>query len=298
MKNECNIVKDLLPLCIDGAASEDSRQLVEEHTALCEDCARERREMLLALPENQKPQEEQDVLEKAARKLRRERKRRINTRVVIGVLLSLLLIIGGRSLVVYLRYNHCVPVGLEDYEMRLSYLESGRMVCSILNTGVDISTSRQGEPTEDGQGWHVNFCANTTHIPNPAAVPPYRFEGAQSFQWRDGKIYTNAFGEETQITLITRSGAHGEVEVLYEYGVDESRLLPASEEMEEYYWLEDVMSLYRALRFANSWTWSVIDESALPFTRDEIDQDRAGAIWDELYAQQWELLEFRVPEWQ
>lgn len=41
MKNECNIVRDLLPLCIEDIASPDSAVFVGKHLEKCEDCRRE-----------------------------------------------------------------------------------------------------------------------------------------------------------------------------------------------------------------------------------------------------------------
>ena len=38
MKISCNVIEDLLPLYVDEAASEDSRQLVEEHLKGCPSC--------------------------------------------------------------------------------------------------------------------------------------------------------------------------------------------------------------------------------------------------------------------
>ena len=39
MKNDCNIIMDLLPLYADGALSEASKELVQEHIGFCEECA-------------------------------------------------------------------------------------------------------------------------------------------------------------------------------------------------------------------------------------------------------------------
>ena len=38
---ECDVVRDLLPLYVDGGASAESRALVEAHLALCPDCRAE-----------------------------------------------------------------------------------------------------------------------------------------------------------------------------------------------------------------------------------------------------------------
>ncbi len=35
MKLSCNIIRDLLPLYVEGLASEDTRKAVEEHIAAC-----------------------------------------------------------------------------------------------------------------------------------------------------------------------------------------------------------------------------------------------------------------------
>jgi hypothetical protein len=41
----CNIVKDLLPLYVDGALSAESKVMVEEHLQICKECSRERERM-------------------------------------------------------------------------------------------------------------------------------------------------------------------------------------------------------------------------------------------------------------
>lgn len=38
MKNECSIVRDLLPLYAEGMLSEDSAAFVKEHLDTCEEC--------------------------------------------------------------------------------------------------------------------------------------------------------------------------------------------------------------------------------------------------------------------
>lgn len=38
MRNECNIIRDILPLYIEGIASEDTVDFVEEHLEKCEEC--------------------------------------------------------------------------------------------------------------------------------------------------------------------------------------------------------------------------------------------------------------------
>ncbi|MBM6802478.1 zf-HC2 domain-containing protein, partial [Mediterraneibacter glycyrrhizinilyticus] len=41
MKISCNIIKDILPLYLDGVVSDDTRQMVEEHLRTCDQCREE-----------------------------------------------------------------------------------------------------------------------------------------------------------------------------------------------------------------------------------------------------------------
>ena len=43
-KNDCNVVRDLMPLVIDRAASDESREFVEAHIAGCAECREGRAE--------------------------------------------------------------------------------------------------------------------------------------------------------------------------------------------------------------------------------------------------------------
>jgi len=38
MKHDCNVARDLMPLMLDGAASEESQKLLNEHLEECADC--------------------------------------------------------------------------------------------------------------------------------------------------------------------------------------------------------------------------------------------------------------------
>ena len=40
-KISCNIIKDILPLYLDGVVSEDTKQMVEEHLKICDECRNE-----------------------------------------------------------------------------------------------------------------------------------------------------------------------------------------------------------------------------------------------------------------
>ena len=297
MRNECNIVKDLLPLYIDGAVSEDSRRLVEEHTAICEDCAKERREMMLALPENQEPQVEQAVLKKAARKMRWKHMRRGGVIVLAGLILGIFLFRGVSSLNYYLKYDNHIRMSLEDYDVRFSVLNDGSLVSSIFPTGTgSFAWGFESEPTEDGTGTIIRFRATTTYLPRDIMYS-YVLRGRkdQSFTLRDGRIYSIL--DEAPITTMYRLGKNGEEELIYQYGEDESLIAPASEEMEEYYQLLHDVEIYYNLREMDPTLMEYINEDMLPFDNvvwgSKDYDERLVAYNDRL-----NKLRTLIPEWQ
>ena len=114
MKNECNVVRDLLPMYIDGVVSEDSRELVEEHVAQCHACKVIYAQMKDALPENGTQRDRQEF-EQAARKLKIRRKRRTVVKVVAGVIAGFVLMLIAFSAL----ENYYVPVGPGEYTATL-----------------------------------------------------------------------------------------------------------------------------------------------------------------------------------
>lgn len=50
MEISCNIIKDILPLYVDNVVSDETRAMVEDHLAECENCRTEAEKMKTALP--------------------------------------------------------------------------------------------------------------------------------------------------------------------------------------------------------------------------------------------------------
>lgn len=82
---ECNVVRDLMPLCIDGVASEESQEYVAEHIAECTECAVTYGSMKVELPRIS-AEKERAELERAARKLRWKRVLRAIAAGIVGML--------------------------------------------------------------------------------------------------------------------------------------------------------------------------------------------------------------------
>ena len=92
-KLSCNIVRDLLPLFIDGAVSKETEKEVQEHLSICEHCKKEYEQLKQPVPIPVNP----DLQNESARVLKNMKHNLAKKRVlqsVISVLLVLALI-GG-----------------------------------------------------------------------------------------------------------------------------------------------------------------------------------------------------------
>ena len=89
MKYECDMIRDLLPLCAEHMASEKSQMIVREHLAGCKDCAAEWEEIQQGTVPSVEVPEETRQYAKAAKRVKRKR-----ARVLVGTVLATVLAIG------------------------------------------------------------------------------------------------------------------------------------------------------------------------------------------------------------
>ena len=97
MKNECDIVRDLLFSYNDGVLSETSKALVEEHLKTCETCNNVLEEIKLE-NETKKPSKEIDIFKSIRKKITKR-----NIIILISLLFLLLVIIF--NILVFRNYN-------------------------------------------------------------------------------------------------------------------------------------------------------------------------------------------------
>jgi hypothetical protein len=130
---ECNIARDLMPLCIDQIASEESCTLVEAHVAVCSDCSQVYADMHAKTPEKMDVPE--DVSFAAAmRQLRRTVGwRRIKVIILCTVIIPSMLVVGYLSYIhFFLDINtHMQP---DWYNVNLSRTKNGNVLISLVNT--------------------------------------------------------------------------------------------------------------------------------------------------------------------
>ncbi|MCQ4636142.1 zf-HC2 domain-containing protein [Anaerovorax odorimutans] len=107
-KLECKIVKDLLPLYIDGVCSEESRRMIEEHLAQCADCEKTLRQMQTQVEKPQQQDEGKGALQKIKRKLRK--------RYLIVIAAAVVLIGLWTGLSVFMQMAE-TPISYEDIKV-------------------------------------------------------------------------------------------------------------------------------------------------------------------------------------
>lgn len=128
MKHDCDIVRDLMPLCIDNTASENSRKLVGEHVLECQPCMKMYQEMRTEVPKEPPVSKEAQPFSRTVRKLRKRQRIR---RIIIGVagaLLGMLLCLMGSSIFSELTNDYAVIAEDEDYHFNLYRRTNGQIV--------------------------------------------------------------------------------------------------------------------------------------------------------------------------
>jgi len=268
MIDNCNIIRDLMPLVIDEAASEESAQCVQTHVENCDNC-RTYYEGMKRISDSRKMQvEEQQLFEKATLRLRKKRRLRILRNLVIGMLIGCVLMWGGLRVWSDMmhHYNQLVYHGF--YGVSLSQLQSGQVSVNIdfrgssLLCGVDFDWVE-----EDGQNILYVYLERP-RIKQYAQSPHNNYS------------CTRLPPERMETLYEIRQGKPGEYVILWQRGME---IPAASEEMEAYFVLND-----------EYWTlWNEQDETpdGKPIARSQEQYDRI----QELRKQMNQII---VPEWQ
>jgi hypothetical protein len=280
MKNECNIARDLMPLCIDGAASEESRLFVETHVAACQPCTAYYQEMKSAIPagETEETSKEQQNFSRAVQNLKKKRHQRVLRNVLIGVLAGVLIVCGIYMAWDFLYNQDLMDMPTTNYTASLAKLENGDVVLSILEKGARHTEGYgwNGQLGDDGS-YIMHFHASTSIIPN-GKNPLYS-------SWPCEVIKNIA--QYSAITIGPGSG-----KVIWSSG---ETIPAASAGMEAYYQAVKVLE-----RFNRETLKKHLDEqlSSGEFDEDYNNMTDAETQTQQTLLDQLHLLRTQVPEWQ
>lgn len=226
-RNECNVVRDLMPLMLDRVASEDSREIVETHIASCEECRKQYDAMKADLPEKTRTEfeEEQKQFTDALKAVKKKKLRRRIRLIALAALACMAAVLIGLFAYDALFWKMTVPVDNQYYSLSMCVTRNGQYVITADASRLDFNTMTASEDTfVDGRDIvYIRFMAAPIHTPASAGI------GTE--KW-DIMIMQND-GEE-QVDEI-RQGTPGNYITIWKKG---DPVPAASEEMERYYALE------------------------------------------------------------
>lgn len=145
MKKECAIVQDLLVLYEDDCLQEESRKMVEDHIAECQECrwvyeASEKMQDIQV-----QTQTESDLqIQKSASQIMKKIKRRTTLKAVIGIVLIVAVIIGGHVLCNHITdsewgYSEMLyGIASDDVEVAQLYQLAGGDIYCVLKSSKSI----------------------------------------------------------------------------------------------------------------------------------------------------------------
>lgn len=142
LPDKCAVTRDLMPLCIDGTASEASQRRVKKHVVDCQPCATVYQEMQTQIDLDVPDQQEAKQFDTAVKKVKHKHAWRKLRNVLLGVLLALM-VCAGLAYGYYWYFVEEVPVPVDMYEMR-AVLRSPQSP----ETPVVIKTTNLPKPAE------------------------------------------------------------------------------------------------------------------------------------------------------
>ena len=140
MKNECDIVQDLLFSYKDGCLKQGSKEFVEKHLKKCEDCAKIYMEMNKEEEETSTTNNEIDYLKKIKKKMKKKTK----IIIVISIVLIILIVFNIAVFVNYNEYVSEMTIYLED-----SITDEGRQEIENIIKEVDQNAEITYKSKED-----------------------------------------------------------------------------------------------------------------------------------------------------
>ncbi len=198
MKYNCDIVRDLMPLCVDGAASEPSRQMVGEHVLECRDCMQMYQEMRTEVPKEPPANRDAAPFRSTVRRLRRRRNKRRTLLVLAGVIVGLALVLGGLYVLHCATgvYNHVSNLG--DYSFSLHRLPNGQILCTMTNLS--------GRAQQPFYAYDDHTHTLSMYALHPLIAPVWETKKTESVI---GGLY---WDEELGLMYRTRNNAYGYVD--------------------------------------------------------------------------------------
>lgn len=114
MKNECNIVSDLLPNYIDNLLSTETKKFVEEHINSCDECQSKLKTMESCLKDNEKKLKEEDEIEYDY--LKKYRKKMTIWKLIASIFIIIIILFFILLIIKAFKINQIIDVSYDKYK--------------------------------------------------------------------------------------------------------------------------------------------------------------------------------------
>ena len=142
LPDKCAVARDLMPLCIDGTASDASQRRVNKHVVDCPPCATVYQEMQTNIELDVPDQQETAQFDTAVKKVKHKHAWRKLRNVLLGIVLALVAC-AGLAYGYYWYFVEDVPLPIELYEMEINLSTPQRA-----ETPVIIRTKNMPKPAK------------------------------------------------------------------------------------------------------------------------------------------------------
>lgn len=115
---KCDVTRDLMPLCVDGAASEATQRRVHKHVEDCPACAEIYRDMQTRIEPTSPDDGEAEQFDSAVKKIQHRHARRRLGSILLGVLLALV-VCAAAAYGYWWYFVEEVPVPVDTYKVAL-----------------------------------------------------------------------------------------------------------------------------------------------------------------------------------
>lgn len=235
MNETCEVVRDLMPLVLDEAASAGSERMVQAHVRTCTECAAYMAQLKARLPAgNAGEQEESAAFDAAAHRLRKKKRWRTIRNILLGAMIVCVLGLAWMFTYDWLM-NERRQIPTSDYGVSLSRLNDGSLVVSFdyRESMEYLGTTMQTVSSADGSILYIG-------------VEKYIMGRPVSFPMQNGSGMKLASGWETADAEI-RQGTPTDYHVLWRRENGNAVIPAASSEMEAYYAWKTVVRQLEAL---------------------------------------------------
>ncbi|MBE5804899.1 MAG: zf-HC2 domain-containing protein [Clostridiales bacterium] len=234
LADKCAVTRDLMPLCIDGTASDASQRRVKKHVKDCPPCATVYQEMQTQIDLDVPDQQEAQQFDTAVKKVKHKHAWRKVRNVLLGIVMALV-VCAGLAYGYYWYFVEEVPLPVDLYQMELTLNTSSsqanpviirtenmpkpaKLHIEVRKNGTVMDANQQIRPNREMYIWATTTRA--TDLDN-CGYTNYNYYGFDKVYWEDGGAWL-INGWEYQIDTIYKGAPEVEQTLLYRSETKES----------------------------------------------------------------------------